>query len=613
MRIPLTTRSIATLNDRKRGADAGPAAAMATTRRTPRAAAWCSLMLATFLASCADPTSHVQGSPPEIKAPRLEITGTGGASAVTVLGSDTFSRILTGGWGAADIGGSWSVSSSDPAIFSVNEEAGLISVPSTTPRSATLDGAQGLDVSGLVSFSIDRAPDNSSRFHTIELYARRDASGDSYYRYRVRAFGNGTMDIRAEHKVSGVSTWLSDNTDIPAQWQPGVKYWVRWECIGSSPSTAVRMRVWQDGTMEPSTWQITTSADAPALDAAGSTGIRVAGPSRDQVTYPITFAFDDLEYVSPQPNDAPVANAGGPYSGVVLTSVQLDGSASSDADGDLPLQYDWTFGDGTVGTGATPSHTYAATGTYDVTLTVTDSRGLASLPASATVTIGPESPDDLVVDRFSRTETNGWGYAEVGGFWFTGGGSNATAFEANGAQGLIVAHDKSPRNVVAREGYGLNVSGIISFSIDLMPDDPSRFYQIQTYARRNDLVTDGEDYYRYRVRAFGDGRMDLRIEKDVAGTLTWLTSNTKIAVVWEPGAKYWIRWECLGTDPSTFISMTVWRDGTAEPTAPQLSATVAEPLLDVSGTTGVRVAPPSDQVTFPITFTFDDLRYVTKN
>ena len=37
--------------------------------------------------------------------------------------------------------------------------------------------------------------------------------------------------------------------------------------------------------------------------------------------------------------------------------------------------YAWNFGDGGNGTGASPNHTYAASGTYPVTLTVTDDRG----------------------------------------------------------------------------------------------------------------------------------------------------------------------------------------------------------------------------------------------
>ena len=54
-------------------------------------------------------------------------------------------------------------------------------------------------------------------------------------------------------------------------------------------------------------------------------------------------------------------------------SVSFDASASSDADnGPNPLIYSWDFGDGQSATGVTTSHTYAAAGNYQSTLTVSD-------------------------------------------------------------------------------------------------------------------------------------------------------------------------------------------------------------------------------------------------
>ena len=55
-------------------------------------------------------------------------------------------------------------------------------------------------------------------------------------------------------------------------------------------------------------------------------------------------------------------------------TASLNGSTSSDPDGTI-ASYEWDFGDGTTGSGATIDHGYAAAGTYDVKLTVTDNRG----------------------------------------------------------------------------------------------------------------------------------------------------------------------------------------------------------------------------------------------
>jgi PKD repeat protein len=59
--------------------------------------------------------------------------------------------------------------------------------------------------------------------------------------------------------------------------------------------------------------------------------------------------------------------------------------AAADSDND-PLTYAWNFGDGSTGTGVSPMHTYAAAGTYSVTVTVSDGHGgTASGNVSVTV------------------------------------------------------------------------------------------------------------------------------------------------------------------------------------------------------------------------------------
>ncbi len=86
-------------------------------------------------------------------------------------------------------------------------------------------------------------------------------------------------------------------------------------------------------------------------------------------------------------NQAPIADAGTPYNGTVNEPVQFNGSGSSDPDGTI-VAYDWNFGDGSTGTGPTPSHSYTTNDTYNVTLTVTDNAGDTGSDTT-TATIGP--------------------------------------------------------------------------------------------------------------------------------------------------------------------------------------------------------------------------------
>ncbi|HID68470.1 MAG TPA: PKD domain-containing protein, partial [Roseibacterium sp.] len=92
-----------------------------------------------------------------------------------------------------------------------------------------------------------------------------------------------------------------------------------------------------------------------------------------------------LELESPRDtgggNQPPTAVAGGPYSGQEAISVNFNGSGSFDNNGD-PLTYTWDFGDGTAGSGVSPSHAYAAAGSYSVSLVVND--GTVDSTASTT-------------------------------------------------------------------------------------------------------------------------------------------------------------------------------------------------------------------------------------
>jgi len=80
----------------------------------------------------------------------------------------------------------------------------------------------------------------------------------------------------------------------------------------------------------------------------------------------------------------PMADAGSDQTAKAGETINFNGGGSSDNVG--IVSYEWDFGDGTIGTGATTTHTYTKLGTYTVTLTVRDKAG-NSATDTMTVTV----------------------------------------------------------------------------------------------------------------------------------------------------------------------------------------------------------------------------------
>ncbi len=84
-------------------------------------------------------------------------------------------------------------------------------------------------------------------------------------------------------------------------------------------------------------------------------------------------------------------------------------STSSDSDGSI-TSWNWNFGDGGTSSSQNPSHTYAAAGSYTVSLVVTDDDG-ATGSTSSVVTVSalpsaPAAPTNLTASSVSRSQIN---------------------------------------------------------------------------------------------------------------------------------------------------------------------------------------------------------------
>ena len=133
-------------------------------------------------------------------------------------------------------------------------------------------------------------------------------------------------------------------------------------------------------------------------DGASGTGVSpthaysIAGNYTATLTVTDSSGATGSSNVAVQINAAPVAKAGGPYTGKVGVPVTFDGSASTFPPGQVPA-FSWNFGDGaTVGPIAQEqtTHTYTSPCTCTVTLTVTVGAGGSSFATTtATITAGP--------------------------------------------------------------------------------------------------------------------------------------------------------------------------------------------------------------------------------
>ena len=104
--------------------------------------------------------------------------------------------------------------------------------------------------------------------------------------------------------------------------------------------------------------------------------------------------FSDPFAAVPEPNIAPVANAGGPYYGTPGEDILFNASLSYDTDGYIE-SWQWEFGDGANGEGLTIYYNYSTSGEYIVNLTVTDNEGASDKNTTIAIIIKPNSPPSL--------------------------------------------------------------------------------------------------------------------------------------------------------------------------------------------------------------------------
>ena len=142
---------------------------------------------------------------------------------------------------------------------------------------------------------------------------------------------------------------------------------------------------------------------------------------------------DDIEAAVESGTRPPVAAVNGPFTSQEGSSVSMSGAGSTDPDGQ-PLTYEWTFGDGTSGSGVNVSHTYAQDGVYNVRLIVRDALGLADT-VMTTVTVSNVAP--AIAAFGGATLLPGETYTATGSFIDPGADAWAATVDYDDGSGVV--------------------------------------------------------------------------------------------------------------------------------------------------------------------------------
>jgi PKD repeat protein len=280
---------------------------------------------------------------------------------------------------------------------------------------------------------------------------------------------------------------------------------------------------------------------------------------------------------------APVVVDGPPtasYTSVVSGStVSVDASASADAEGPI-ASYAWQFGDGSTATGRTASRAYAAPGTYTVTLTVADSAG-ATATSTGTVTIAAAPvAAPIARDAFTRTATNGWGTADVGGAWTRWG--LASYLSVQGGAGRIALPSTGVQGGATLEGVRSTDTDLrTTFSLDKAATGGGTYL----YATGRRVSNNNEYRALVRMQSTGTVAVSLLAYRN-SSTSTVIAPEVRVPGTIAPGTPVSVRLQVTGTSP-TAIKAKVWVAGTPEPAAWTVQATDSTASLQAPGGVGL--------------------------
>ncbi|WP_349627194.1 right-handed parallel beta-helix repeat-containing protein [Leifsonia sp. C5G2] len=238
-----------------------------------------------------------------VAAAAVGVTAAGASAAPNYvvsrqIAADSFDRSQANGWGAATLGGAYSVSSA--AAFSVGSASGTQAVPRPgASLSATLPSATASDVDAAASVVLDALPAKGNGVYSgVQV---RSTAG-AYYQatFRVDAQKRGLLSIIRVNGSTARQTTVAAEKVVLSKVPAGSPVRLELRATGTG-TVALSARAWTASAATPD-WQVTASdSSTDRLSHAGSVGLWSYVSSGSTVA---KVRFDDLSASALKPQDA---------------------------------------------------------------------------------------------------------------------------------------------------------------------------------------------------------------------------------------------------------------------------------------------------------------------
>jgi PKD repeat protein len=473
--------------------------------------------------------------------------------------------------------------------------------------SGDLDKASGFSgtSSGIARSGLTPAPSN----FTMEAWVKTGSS----FGGKIIGLGNKTSGLSSSYDrhlymtnggkiVFGVYPGTNKTVQSPAAYNNN-----KWHHVVGTLSATTGMRLYVDGALVGS--DATTTSASPATGYWRIGGDNLTGWPSAPVSSYLNGSIDDVAVYPAALSAAKVSSHFGVGSGTVapnqlpvaaFTSActfldcTLNAGGTTDPDGTI-ASYDWDFGDGTTGTGISPTHSYATAGDHTVQLTVTDNSGGTDTVIHTVTSVA----GTIASDSFARTAVNGLGTADVGGAWTSTGTAANLSVDGNSAKAALPTLSAGPGaylNTVSTDDAEVTAS----VSADKVGTGNGAYFWLA--GRR--IAGAGE--YRARIRLRPSGVVSLQLSRtDAANAETAIGTELAVAgLTYAPGTVLKVKVLATGTAPTT-LKAKVWAADAAEPDW-QVTGTDTTAALQAVGGVGFRTYLSGSSTNAPITLTIDD-------